>query len=746
MKKGFTLVELLAVIIILAVVTTITYNVVSANINETKKKSFEISAFNLLESSKKYVTKYMENNDFPEGGISVLDSDLGIKNNSFKSGMIIRNDEGQIELIDVSDGNYCINGTKNDFKITEDDCASSDTTPPELKVKVLKIGRDYVQLMVKTQDSGSGIENYEYCYGIGSADKCKVVNKDNEKLLIKEIVKISNLNPNKTYKIKVISRNGSDNEEIKQSVEELEITTTDIEEPSFSISSGTYATNKQLTITYPKLDDSYVKGYIIIQDNKEDIEETVTTNTKDIDITDRMIVKAYIKKDNNIIVQNIIEIAGIDLEGPVVNAIIPDIDKWTKSKAIQIEASDKGVGLALKPYSYNNGKSWVKDNNFVLTSLTNLKIKVRDRLGNKNNKFSVNGQDGYDEIKIDKIDNEGPGIKLEVIEGTKKSNNTEWYFSDKVVVKATVLDEVKSIDENGKEVIIPGGIGVDPNGVEIKTDNTKGVTIEKIDDLNYKITLTENGVFGVSVTAKDLLGNQKKEPATAVIKKDNTSPIVTPKAALNNYTTAELSNRIDKYLNITYGSSGGNNIECRDITTNKIVTTLKDVYELGKSTRNVKCIVTSKNELSAEATLAFRNYYAGRRYVTGSYSCNCHSYSCNCSSYTCNCSNYSCNCSNYTCNCYNYSCNCHNYSCGCYCKTCYYNSFLTTSCAGCGRHCSTCSSCQTCTACSTCRSCQTCTSCDTCQSCSTCTSCDTCYNYAYACDSGGTLSGTNCYY
>ena len=747
-KKGFTLVELLAVVVILGIISMVTYGIVSGNIKTTKKKSFEISAQNLLESSREYVTKYMEDYDFPDGGILATNPELHIDNNPFKSGVILRNESGQVVLENVSDGTYCVNGTKNNMVITEGDCSSQDDTPPSLKLKLIKAKTNSAQIMVKAQDSGSGINKYTVCYN----NKCEEYNKNNEKLLVKDIILLKDLQPEKTYNVKVTVENNSEKETIKTTVANLDITTKLVEEPTFSISSGTFATTKELTITYPENEGMYSYKYDIQTDDAEPITKVLENgkNTEVITINNKMTVRAYIENNGEAVSENVILIDGIDITPPTVDVQIDKIDEWTHSKIVKISSTDIGIGLALRPYSYNNGKSWVKDNKFILTSLTNLKIKVRDRLGNKNKKFSVNGQDGYDEIKIDKIDNEGPGIKLEVIEGTKKSDKTEWYSSDKVVVKATVVDEVKSIDENGNEVIVPGGIGVDLNGIEIKLDNNKGTSIEKIDDLNYKITITENGVFVVSVTAKDLLGNQKKEPAKAVIKRDNTSPIVTPKSALNNYTTAELSNTIDKYLNITYGSSGGNNIECRDITTNKIVTTLKDVYELGKSTRNVKCIVTSKNELSAEATLAFRNYYAGRRYVTGSYSCNCHSYSCNCSSYTCNCYNYSCNCSNYTCNCHNYECNCSSRSCNCHthCKTCYYNSFLTTSCPGCGsyRTCSTCRSCSTCTACSTCQSCQTCTSCSTCQSCSTCTSCDTCYNYAYACDNGGTLSGTNCYY
>ena len=51
-NKGFTLVELLAIIIVLGVITSITISVVTMNIENAKENSFEVSAKNLLDASK----------------------------------------------------------------------------------------------------------------------------------------------------------------------------------------------------------------------------------------------------------------------------------------------------------------------------------------------------------------------------------------------------------------------------------------------------------------------------------------------------------------------------------------------------------------------------------------------------------------------------------------------------------------------------------------------------------------------
>ena len=78
MKKGFTLVELLGTIVVLGVIGIITVTIVSNSINTSKKKAFEINAKNLLEASKEYVTKNMENNDFPKEGINATDKKISI--------------------------------------------------------------------------------------------------------------------------------------------------------------------------------------------------------------------------------------------------------------------------------------------------------------------------------------------------------------------------------------------------------------------------------------------------------------------------------------------------------------------------------------------------------------------------------------------------------------------------------------------------------------------------------------------
>ena len=71
MKRGFTLVELLAVIVILSIIGLISVPIITSNIEKSRKSAYRSSVQNAIAAAKEYVSKNMEDNDFPEGGISV---------------------------------------------------------------------------------------------------------------------------------------------------------------------------------------------------------------------------------------------------------------------------------------------------------------------------------------------------------------------------------------------------------------------------------------------------------------------------------------------------------------------------------------------------------------------------------------------------------------------------------------------------------------------------------------------------
>jgi len=64
MKKGFTLVEVLGVLVILTIIFAVTIPLVINNINNTKEKVWEQTVAHIKEGTKLYLREYKE--DFPD--------------------------------------------------------------------------------------------------------------------------------------------------------------------------------------------------------------------------------------------------------------------------------------------------------------------------------------------------------------------------------------------------------------------------------------------------------------------------------------------------------------------------------------------------------------------------------------------------------------------------------------------------------------------------------------------------------
>ena len=697
----------------------------------------------------------MENHDFPNEGISANLKELGIDNNPFISGIIKRDENGQIVLIDVTDGTYCVNGTKTNLTITKDDCSKDDETKAELKVKLLDVKTTKAKIMIKTFDGASGIDKYKYCLIDGENKECKEIEKNGERNLVKEIIKLENLKVKTKYRLEIEVINGSNNEAIKTSKEIVEFETKEIEEPKFKLSSNTYATEKELIITYPSVGEGYKYKYKKITE-KEEIIEVIEQETR-IKITESMRVIAYVEKDNEIIVENSIVIEGIDLEPPIVNVMIPDIDKWTTSKTITISAIDKGVGVALRPYSYDNGRNWQKTNVFTFEEAFVLKAKSRDRLGNINSKFTVNnGKEEYGNFHVLRIDSEGPKIIYKVIEGSKKTEDNEWYSSNKVVLKVTVIDENRLIQEDGSIVYTEDGVGVDPNSIEIISDN-KNAVIEKLTDTVYKVTLTVNGTYTIKSTAKDLLGNQKEKYYFYTIKKDDVQPTISAKNISHVY--YGVSENVTNYFNISnYGVAGG---KTTCYYNGKVIT---NNNQLARGINTVTCKMVGVNGKKAEANVVVKHKYdakvncSGGRTVSGG-DCTYH-YSSDCGQCGDYCAKDHDECQSCTkkrpatCTGTKSDTSCTKVKSGC--KKCYYNSFLETNCKQCGilykDKCTTTTTTYTysCEESYTDSCCSTKKVCDK-RACSSCTKTENGYRY-YTCEikgnnnATGSVNGTVCYF
>lgn len=121
-KKGFTIVELLGVFILLGIIAVlITPSILNLQ-KDADKDAFEQSVNALIRAAQ----VYHANNDFikfPENGISPTDPQLELKNDDeFRSGVVKLINDEYFYAYNISNGKYCANGVRNDLSIDEGEC------------------------------------------------------------------------------------------------------------------------------------------------------------------------------------------------------------------------------------------------------------------------------------------------------------------------------------------------------------------------------------------------------------------------------------------------------------------------------------------------------------------------------------------------------------------------------------------------------------------------------------------------
>ena len=160
-KKGFTLLELVLVILVLSLAFILSIPKILKIIENSKYDTFITGVRNTIDA----VDLYIANNDFmtiPEQGIYIEDIDKNIlKNNNYDSGMIVSRKE-QTEVINLKLGNYCAKGNKQNLITTDKGCGALDETKPtKIDIFVKNETKDHLYLVVGGYDEESEIIKYE---------------------------------------------------------------------------------------------------------------------------------------------------------------------------------------------------------------------------------------------------------------------------------------------------------------------------------------------------------------------------------------------------------------------------------------------------------------------------------------------------------------------------------------------------------------------------------------------------------
>lgn len=116
-NNGFTLVELLAVIVVLAIIALIATPIILGIIDDVKKAAFERS----VEISIKTFELYRATNENVKR-IEITDERLPLNDNNFISGSLLSLSDGQIEAYKITDGKYCADGKIGELEVTNGAC------------------------------------------------------------------------------------------------------------------------------------------------------------------------------------------------------------------------------------------------------------------------------------------------------------------------------------------------------------------------------------------------------------------------------------------------------------------------------------------------------------------------------------------------------------------------------------------------------------------------------------------------
>ena len=125
MKKGFTLVELLAVLSLVALLGVIIYPKLTSIIEKNREKAFKESVKATIRS----YNSYLASENYPD--IGEVDITLGIiptiKESDWEAGVIIQKEDG-LYLENLYNGKFCAYGDEDSFTITKGKCQITPTS------------------------------------------------------------------------------------------------------------------------------------------------------------------------------------------------------------------------------------------------------------------------------------------------------------------------------------------------------------------------------------------------------------------------------------------------------------------------------------------------------------------------------------------------------------------------------------------------------------------------------------------
>ena len=401
MRRGFTLMELLAVIVVLSVTALIATPIIYSILEDADRKSFELSCEEVYKSYDQYqIVEESGKEDF----CNIFDfandiEDTKIEDNIRYEPINKLNIKGEIPTkgiykicnnerrLVIDNGKYTCVRDKNGLKILDGTIEENDTTAPIIESITVSSTTNSIKIIVNPKDEMSQIENYYY-----RIDGNETSSKSNIKIY-------NNLEKNKEYKIEVVieGQNGLKSNTVSKSVK-----TINLENPRFNVNQTPaygykYAISKRVTIKYDIGNDFeyYFKSSVGASTLKNVVIAACGTGTMPGKCTESnvttLVANTWYKTNDinpNIVYDKNGTLYALTSDGTTNYSsstfLIDKIDTSAPSASISTNGrtdritvtatcSDAQSGITKYEYSKDNGTTWITNgttNNYTFTGLT----------------------------------------------------------------------------------------------------------------------------------------------------------------------------------------------------------------------------------------------------------------------------------------------------------------------------------------------------------------------------------------
>ena len=400
MKKGFTIIELVVVIVLLSLIGLFTFPSISKTLNDRKEALYNVQIENIKASADNYINKnkLLNYNDKIVITLCQLKQE-GFVDEALKN-PITGNyfpDDSKVYVTKKEDGNEYVfeYGTENMVACTKD---------YKITIEYIEVGSTYIE----KEDSSFGITIYKGNEIVDSVDTSEAVTyfieyKSDEKSYGKYLYVIDTTFPSIVYKEPhkyIVNNEEKEGTEIGEGIIKVSASLSNV----FSPYDVEVSDNGEVSLSVSSNVNLKIPGTYYIEYVATDKSKNITRKTQTIIVEDKI--------------------------GPVIDSIdglIDDSVKINGNIIISVNARDNETGLHPRgAYSFDDGRTWQVDNSITVDENKTIKIVVRDAVLNESRK----------EITINNILKDDKTLSFEVTKGNLKNNG---WFVDEVNVEVKPL-------------------------------------------------------------------------------------------------------------------------------------------------------------------------------------------------------------------------------------------------------------------------------------------------------------------